>query len=129
MLIRRDQKKGNSTPGILYLDGKMECYTLEDVERDTKVYGETAIPKGTYNVKLTMSARFGKVMPLLENVPNYSGVRIHSGNTSADTEGCILVGTQRGLVGGNATISGSRDAFARLMDKLAKETSITLEIV
>lgn len=69
------------------------CYTLEDEKRadGLKVYGETAIPNGIYNVKLTMSNRFKRIMPLLLDVKGFSGVRIHGGNTSKDTHGCPLV--------------------------------------
>jgi len=67
-------------------------FSLEDVVRDVKIKGETAIPYGTYEVITNYSMRFKKVMPLLLNVPGFDGIRIHSGNTKADTEGCILLG-------------------------------------
>jgi len=125
----RGQEVGNATPGLLYLDGKPECATLEDISRDIKVKGETCIQKGSYKVTITMSDRFKKLMPILANVPNFKGIRIHSGNTSADTEGCILVGTTAGTLNGNATISGSIVAFDRLMKKLqASTTPIVMEI-
>jgi len=88
------------TVGELYHDDKFICYTLEDKVReiegqDVKVWKEqniTAIPKGTYNVSLTFSNRFQTKLPLLSDVPGFTGVRIHTGNSSQNTEGCILVG-------------------------------------
>lgn len=115
LLIKRLHKTQNSTIGELSIDGKFECYTLEDVERESKIYGKTAIPKGTYELAMTMSNRFKKMMPLLLNVPNYEGVRIHVGNYAKDTEGCILLGTSRNI----DFIGGSRQAIAKFYIKLA----------
>jgi len=112
--LKRLHKTANSTIGELYIDGKFEAYTLEDVERDTKVFGKTAIPKGTYEVIMTMSNRFKKMMPLLLNVEGFAGVRIHSGNKPEDTEGCILLGTTRSV----DFIGGSRDAIAKFYPKI-----------
>jgi hypothetical protein len=82
------------TIGDLFIDGVFFSNTLEDCVRDkgVKVYGETAIDSGIYKVIMDMSKRFKKRMPLLLDVPNFRGVRIHSGNTVKDTLGCILVG-------------------------------------
>ena len=69
-----------STIGKLYVNGVFECYTLEDCVRDKKIYGMTAIPTGTYKVILNLSNRFKRVLPLLIDVSNFEGVRIHPGN-------------------------------------------------
>jgi len=98
--VKRVAKKSDYTIGKLYIEGQYLCDTLEDAVRPEKIQGKTAIPEGTYQVIMSMSNRFKKVMPLLLDVPNYAGVRIHSGNTAKDTEGCILLGknTQVGMI-------------------------------
>jgi len=113
--------------GELYVDNKLECYTLEDIERPLKIKGLTAIPRGFYEVVINYSLRFKKPLPLLLNVPNFDGVRIHSGNTSADTEGCILVGKIKRA----SSIEQSRTAFKALFSKLeaaTKKEKIILEV-
>lgn len=102
----------DSTAGKLYINGKFFCYTLEDEIRQVKVKGETAIPYGSYEVLLTQSPKFGKVVPLINNVPGFSGIRIHPGNTSADTEGCLLVGDT--LSDDRIRIGESKNAYDRL---------------
>ena len=119
-----------STVGELSIDGKFFCYTLEDTVRQPgiKVYGKTAIPSGAYPVSMTFSPKFGKPMPLVNGVRNYVGVRIHPGNTAADTEGCILVGHTKG----NNFIGESRKAFGDLLPQIEKacknRESVTLVI-
>ncbi len=103
---------GAATAGKLYVDGRFFCYTLEDKIRPAKIKGETAIPYGTYQVLLTHSPKFGKVVPLISDVPGFSGIRIHPGNTTADTEGCLLVGDS--LSEDKTQLSGSRTAYDRL---------------
>jgi hypothetical protein len=125
LLLKRIHKTDISTIGELYIDGVFQCYTLEDIERDVKIKSETAIPKGKYKVMITLSNRFKKYMPLLLNVPNFEGVRIHSGNTNHDTEGCILVGQTRS----KDFIGQSRKAFDKLFKKLETAKEITIEIV
>jgi hypothetical protein len=125
LLLKRIHKTDVSTIGELYVDGIFQCYTLEDIERDVKIKSETAISKGKYKVMITLSNRFKKYMPLLLNVPNFEGVRIHSGNTNHDTEGCILVGQTRS----KDFIGQSRKAYDKLFKKLETAKEITIEIV
>lgn len=126
--LQRSPSKNEWTLGKLSIDGKFECFTCEDAIRDAKVYGKTAIPAGDYKVTITMSNRFKVLLPLLHGVPNYEGVRIHPGNTAADTEGCILPGK-----GWNASgVTQSRVAFKPLFDKikaaLDKGEAVTIRI-
>ena len=99
-------------------------YTLEDCDRrlsqtdsiedikKMKVFGQTCIPYGRYEVAMTYSDRFKQVMPLLLNVKGFEGIRIHAGNTSADTIGCVLVGYGKDVL--NNKIVQSRSAIAEL---------------
>lgn len=104
LLLKRKYLADTYTIGDLYIDGVFVANTCEDKVRDLskekKVYGETAIPYGTYKVSWTYSPKFKKYMPLLEDVPQFAGIRIHSGNTAKDSLGCILVGEnkQKGMV-------------------------------
>ncbi len=100
LLVLREPSADGRTFGKLFLNGKQFCHTLEDQVRpagEAKVYGQTAIAAGTYKVTINMSNRFKRLMPLLSKVPGFEGVRIHGGNTEADTLGCILVAYKRGL--------------------------------
>jgi hypothetical protein len=113
----------SATIGELLINDKHLCDTLEDRVRPEgeKVYGKTAIPEGTYEVKLTHSPRFKKILPEILNVPNFSGIRIHTGNSSKDTEGCILVGTWDGEK--EDWVGNSRIAFNELMTLLEEATN------
>ena len=125
LTLKRLHKTDTSTIGELLIDGVFECYTLEDIERLVKIKAETAIPKGTYKVIINMSNRFKRLMPLLLNVPNFEGVRIHAGNSNHDTEGCILVGQSRN----KNYIGQSRKAYAKLFKKMQAAENITLTIL
>lgn len=120
----REKYTDESTIGKLYIDGVFECYTLEDVVRCFKIEGRTAIPRGDYKVVLTMSNRFKKIMPLILDVFDFEGVRIHSGNTSVDTSGCVLVGNEKS----KNFIYESKKAFDSLMTKLNNVADITIKI-
>lgn len=128
LVLRRETFTDQSTIGTLDLNGVFDCYTLEDrVRYGPKVPGKTAIPLGRYEVIISWSQRFQKPMPLLLNVPGFEGIRIHSGNTAADTEGCILVGKTEGV----DVVGQSRVAFQALFAKLkaaAKKEKMFLSI-
>lgn len=123
LLVKRSYKGENYTIGHLYVNGQFFCDTIEDVDRkltsdmdieqitQIKVYGETAIPTGTYNVIINQSAVFKKELPLLENVKGFSGIRIHTGNTQKDSLGCIIVGQNK--VKGQ--VINSKITFSKLM--------------
>lgn len=114
--VTREHYAPDCTIGRMLIDGKFECFTLEDGIRTNKVYGETAIPVGRYPVTITNSPSFKRLLPLLENVPNFSGIRIHPGNSKVDTLGCILVG--QSWAPGADRISASRLAFDALFPKI-----------
>lgn len=125
LTLKREHGTKNFTHGKLYINDVYFCDTLEDQERDKKIAGETAIPCGTYKVVITMSPRFKRMMPLLLDVPNFTGIRIHNGNTKDHTEGCILVGKKLkdGFVG------HSRATYKDLMARLQGVKDISIEIV
>jgi hypothetical protein len=134
LVLLRKYYTDKSTIGELSINGHFECHTLEDKVRSKKgkkVYGQTAIPAGTYQVIINTSSRFNVLMPLLLNVPGYEGIRIHPGNTDAQTLGCLLVG----MYNTNAPdfLSHSKDAYNKLYPKLKKALDanerITIEII
>ena len=138
LTLKRIANRKDYCIGKLYINGKYFCDTLEDVDRglddsmseddikQIKIKGQTAIPCGIYTVLLTYSPKYKKVMPLINNVKGYSGIRIHSGNSSKDTEGCLLVGKNT-VVG---RLTDSRNTFNALFKRLQQKGSnkITIEI-
>lgn len=113
LYVHRAWCKPNYTIGRFYLDGKLICNTLEDTCRDggVKIPKETCIPTNgckingktaplRYPVLMTYSPKYGRIMPLIDRVPDFQGIRIHSGNDNTHTEGCLLLGenTQVGKV-------------------------------
>lgn len=143
LLLQRTHANERRTWGKLYADGVFVCYTLEDAVREVqgqsvdvwKVMGETAIPSSTYRgapyqITLENSPRFGPDTLTIRDVPGFVGVRMHAGNTEADTEGCVLLGQAidaAGIVGGT-----SRSAVALVKDVVKRATDlhrvVTLEI-
>lgn len=117
--LNRDKKLSHATTGMLDIDGIFECYICEDVVRDPgaeKVPGKTAIGAGRFEIAITWSERFKRRLPLLMNVPNFTGIRIHSGNTELDTDGCLLPGKNREAEAG--TVQLSVLAFNALFEKI-----------
>lgn len=142
LLLKRKYKAANYTIGDLSVNGRFFCHTIEDTVRELpeqcpntpagqqcrclgKVYARTAIPAGTYQVSMKYSPRFKRVLPYLYDVPHFLGILIHSGNTEADSAGCIIVG--RNTVKGKVT--ESRKTLEALISLLGKEKSVEIEIV
>ena len=113
--LDREPSGARFTYGQLFVNGQYECETLEDVVRAVKIAGETAIPNGRYRVTLEDSPRFGRDTITVKDVPNFTHIRIHAGNTEKDTDGCILVGQVRG----ERSILRSRIALAHLKEKVS----------
>lgn len=151
ILVDRRWKKDTYTIGVLYIDGVRFCETLEDKDRglkssdsyssirSRKVYGETAIPTGTYGVRMdVVSPKYAAVswykrlcggkMPRLMGVPGFEGILIHPGNTALDTYGCILVGRNTKV----GQVTSSKDTFAELYRRMKaasdRREQITVEI-
>ena len=128
--------KDTYTIGKLYVDGKYFSDVLEDVDRglkssmteseilEKKVKGQTAIPTGHYVINITYSPKYKRMMPLLLDVKGFSGIRIHSGNTAKDTEGCLLVGKNKQV----GKVLESRDTYQRLFKMMEGQKEITIDI-
>ena len=134
--LQRTERGDRYTMGRLAIDGEPFCDTLEPTDRhldaitmrpEQKLYGQTAIPTGSYPVVLTYSPRFKRTLPLLKNIPHFEGIRIHPGNSAADSAGCILVGRQTT----SGRLTDSRQTMRQLMTTLThrsqeQEISITI---
>ncbi|MDD6819926.1 MAG: DUF5675 family protein [Prevotella sp.] len=130
LTLTRIAKRADYTIGRLEDENGVKiCDTLEPTWRDfkggeLKVPRKSAVPEGTYQVVVTKSKKFGKYLPLLVGVPGFEGIRIHSGNTVNDTEGCILVG--QNLIKGKVLLS--RLTLEKLMRLIENEKRIFLTI-
>lgn len=138
LLLKRIFRGDTYTIGHLYINGNYYCDVLEDVDRGLtndmseeeikkiKVYGKTAIPKGTYKVEVTYSPKFKRYLPLLIGVKGFTGIRIHSGNSAEDTLGCLLVGfnKEKGKVLNSRVTS---DKLTALLRNTKEEIYITIE--
>jgi hypothetical protein len=127
LILLREDETPERTIGRLLLH---QCWTLEDqVRAGPKVPGETAIPAGRYRVTLTPSARFKRVLPLLHDVPGFSGIRIHAGNTALDTAGCILVGRTRQADQILSSRAALTDVQSLMAEALARGEDVWLTIL
>lgn len=129
-LVRRWQGK-NSTLSTVKVDGVVHQFMLEDTDRGldasmdlaeiqkAKIYGSTAIPTGRYQVDITFSNRFKRMLPILLKVPGYSGIRIHPGNRHLNTEGCLLPGKTYWKEDFDFVVGTSRTASDDLQHKIA----------
>ena len=134
--LLRNRYNEEWTTGQLYLEDTYFCFTLEDEVREDegtpvkewKVDHETAIPRGIYKVTLETSPRFGPNTITIHNVPGFSGVRFHSGNTEKDTDGCIIVGYR--IIDGGIIVPGTtRTCLADLKRILMREPEHTIQVI
>lgn len=149
--VKRELPKDTYTPGTLYIDGEKFCSTLEDFDRgltqemtigeiqSKKVYGETAIPKGTYKVTTkVISPKFSKYpfymevcegrLPRLLDVPGYEGVLIHVADgwkKDKLLQGCIGIGERQS----DGSLLNGKETFRRLWNRIGNQNELTIEIV
>jgi hypothetical protein len=112
------------------VDGIKECYICEDVVRPkgVKVHGQTAIPEGRYEIIINMSPRFKRELPLLLNVPNFEGIRIHSGNHEGHTEGCLLPGKTRNASGVFSSVIATNNLILKIRTALQSGRKVFITI-
>jgi hypothetical protein len=132
LTVVRTQFGTDATNGLLFIDGIFECYTLEDQYQAVKVMHETCIPEGTYDIKLRKTGGFHAKyseryknahygMLHIQDVPNFTYILIHTGNTDEHTSGCLIVGeTQQDLeVSKDGFIGSSTVAYKKMYAKVA----------
>ena len=131
LILLRKYRKPTYTIGQLYNGNTYLCNTVEDQDRGLhsnmaaaqiaaiKVKGETAIPTGSYRVEVTDSPKFKRPLPLVLNVPGFSGIRIHRGSNANSTEGCIIPG-ENTVKGGVTNSTRYEEAITRLIQNAQK---------
>lgn len=134
LTVVRTQFGTDATNGLLFIDGLFECYTLEDQYQAVKVMHETCIPEGTYDIKFRKTGGFHAKyseryknahygMLHIQDVPNFTYILIHTGNTDEHTSGCLIVGeTQQDLeVSKDGFIGSSTVAYKKMYSKVASQ--------
>ena len=141
--LKRLTSGPDSTLGVLYVNGEVECFTVEDEKREVKVDGETRIPAGIYPIELRneggMTKRYAAKFPnhkgmlWLRDVPNFQYIYIHIGNTDDNTEGCILVNegamldSKGGGTGLNSTIA-YLDLYTLILQAMANNEKVYIHV-
>ncbi|MFC0517805.1 DUF5675 family protein [Mucilaginibacter angelicae] len=139
--LERKIKTQQSTIGELSINGLFECFILEDVDRglnskmtlaqiqSIKVPHKTAIPAGTYNIVKYFSPKHQKYLPLLENVPGFTGIEIHVGNYPKDTDGCLLPGKDKGADEVLHSIEATEILKEKIFKALQEGKVVVIEVV
>ena len=143
LLVDRYNTTSTHTDGLLFIDGKFECYTLEDTYREEKIKGKTRIPNGTYKIELRKVggfhnrylAKYGdtfhKGMLWVKDVPNFEYILIHIGNTDENTEGCLLVGStsdkEKSFIG--ASGNAYKDFYPKVIKAFENSEEVTITYI
>lgn len=125
ILVKRKVVDGQPTMGEMFIDGNHFCYTLEPIYRgdvgadpSLKIWGQTAIPCGRYLADVRFSNHFQRDLVHVENVPQFSEIMCHGGNTIKDTEGCTLCGANTNWVD---TVSNCQAIVDKLVEFVQSE--------
>ena len=140
LIVDRYNSESDYTDGLLFIDGKFECFTIEDEYREVKVKGETRIPDGTYKIELRTvggfhndySSKYGssfhKGMLWVKDVPNFEYILIHTGNTDEDAAGCLIVGStadnKKGFIG--ASVSAYKSLYPKVLKAIQNNEEVTI---
>ena len=122
----RLEKGDDGTFGVLRLDGRVFCVTLEPPDRGNRP-DVSCIPAGRYRCRRVASPRFGAAFEV-EDVPDRSHILLHAGNVAADTRGCVLLGREFGAVAGRRGVLRSGDAVARFLERCGGAEGLELTI-
>lgn len=141
LILERKYCNADSTEGNLYVNGKWFCHVVEDVVRakpgqwkkELKVYAQTAIPYGRYRVLVTYSPKFKRLLTAILDVPDFTGIRIHSGTSAKSSAGCPIIskiaddgdGTRNRLVKDDRAMNELCD----MVLKAQKKEKVWIEIV
>jgi len=142
--LMRLQDNGKSTIGTMHINGTFECFSLEDAFNEPKIFSETRIPDGEYEIKLrtegnmtkTYSKKYGddhEGMLWLQDVPGFEWVYLHTGNKHEHTDGCILVGTGCDSNKIRQNVTGSvlkyKKTYAKILQAIKDGETVTIQII